>query len=392
LDRLTSLVAKSLLRRQDSVAGESRFGMLETIREFGLEKLQASGEAEAVRIRHAQFLVDLAETAEPKLLGSEQLVWIQRLIAESGNIRAVLARSRDRSIPGELGLRLVGALSFFWSFTGVAWEARNWAESMLQLEAAAGRTRARARALVTASRMANLENDYTGARGFAEEAIAIFREVGDAYELVRALIMQMDPLLGQADYVAAEVNVRESLALAQRMGDTWGTAWAWSALGALHQHKGEYAEARRSRQRAAAMARSVGDRVVLGLAVVAQADLARQAGDVDLCEQLFREALVVSSELGPFWRVTPRAIAGLAGVACARGNFLRAARLLGAAERRWEAGGKQETDYWRRTVQVDQAAVRDALGSRSFAAARAEGRACPMEQAIDYALSPSGSE
>ncbi|HUG38092.1 MAG TPA: AAA family ATPase, partial [Candidatus Limnocylindrales bacterium] len=182
LDGVASLVAKSLLRQEEGPEGEPRFGMLETIREYGLEQL----EADATRGRHAAFFLAFAEEAEPKLLGAEQVTWLQRLEAEHDNFRAVLGRSRVGEVAADVGLRLAGALQWYWRVRGLLGEGRGWAETMLALPGAAARTAARARALNAAARLANLQADYTAARPLALESAAIAREVGDLAGVARA--------------------------------------------------------------------------------------------------------------------------------------------------------------------------------------------------------------
>ena len=168
LDGLASLIEQSLLQRLD-VGDEPRFTMLETIREYALEQLEASGEAATIRRRHAEYVLSLAQAAEPRLLGPEQQVWLNRLERELDNIRAVLAWSRlldpidgDDLRPAlsaaELGLRLAGALSWFWYIRCHLLEGRRWLEPMLATSDEMPAD-VRGRGLITLGRLMQAQSD-----------------------------------------------------------------------------------------------------------------------------------------------------------------------------------------------------------------------------------------
>src|SRR5262249_57408150 len=124
-DAIAGLVDNGLVRQGESAEGEPRFRMLETIREYAIEKLTESGGLEETRTRHLERYVALAETAEPELTRAGQAVWLERLMDENDNIRAALAWSFE-SGQVELGLRLAGSLVRFWSIRGLMTEGRRW--------------------------------------------------------------------------------------------------------------------------------------------------------------------------------------------------------------------------------------------------------------------------
>jgi predicted ATPase len=146
VDGITALVEKSLLRQTEDPDGEPRFTMLETIREYALERLEASGEVEVLRRQHATYCLVLAETAEPELHRAEQLRWLQRLEQELDNLRAALAWSQTSAAGVETGLRLAGALGPFWQMRSHQIEGRTWLLSILA-HPMAKPTAARAKAL-----------------------------------------------------------------------------------------------------------------------------------------------------------------------------------------------------------------------------------------------------
>ena len=146
LDGIAQLVDNSLLRQGESGDGEPRFRMLETIREYAVDKLTESGELKATRDKHLERYLALAETAEPELTRAGQAVWLERLTEENDNIRAALAWSFE-SGKVELGLRLAGALVRFWSIRGLMTEGRRWLAGAL--EASEGVPPACSRRLIT---------------------------------------------------------------------------------------------------------------------------------------------------------------------------------------------------------------------------------------------------
>ena len=192
-----------------------------------------------------------------------------------------------------------------------------------------------------------------------------------------------------ADPKAARAQLEESVALVQQAGDRWGLAFAFNQLSSLAQDEGDEQAARRLREESASLAQLIGDRITLGIALAGHAHLARLAGEYAAAERLFKEALSISAELGPFWRVTARALDGLASTASLAGNYVRSARLFGAAAALWEASGKRDAVRWRAIVDADAAKVRVALGAGPFAAGWAEGHALRMDEVLACALEPN---
>jgi predicted ATPase len=201
LDRLDALLSQSLLRREVRPGGESRYTMLETIREYALERLEESGATAQARQVHATYFLALAEEAEPALRGPEQARWQQRLEQEHDNIRAVLAWTLAQANgtggalpiqgthsmlePRVLGLRLAGALERFWTWRGYDTEGRRWLETLL-----AGSDKAppqvRARACTTLGTLAWVSDDYAAAEAHHAQALALYRVLDDQQGTARA--------------------------------------------------------------------------------------------------------------------------------------------------------------------------------------------------------------
>jgi predicted ATPase len=190
LDGLESLVVKSLLRPQETPSGESRFTMLETIREYALEKLAESGEMAAVRQQHAAYYLALAEEAQLKLRGSQQEPWMNRLDEELGNLRAALEWWSERG-EAEQGLRLGTAMYRFFYLHGYLSEGREWLAQLLAMTgpaaSATAQTTVRAKALDAAGNLALFQRNHAAARAFMEESLALKRELGDERGIANSL-------------------------------------------------------------------------------------------------------------------------------------------------------------------------------------------------------------
>src|SRR5262249_19313589 len=159
LDGLQLLLDKSLLYEREDSDGEPRFMMLETIREYALERLEISREAATVRRRHADYYLALAEIAEPNLQRAEQVAWLDRLAAEIDNLRAALTWSRTAADAADLELRLAGALWLFWGLRGYLSEGRAWLARALGQNSEAS-TVLRALGLTRAGELAWWQGDF----------------------------------------------------------------------------------------------------------------------------------------------------------------------------------------------------------------------------------------
>jgi predicted ATPase/class 3 adenylate cyclase len=218
VDGAEALVSQHLLQQREGADGEPRFGMLETIREYGLEQLEASGEAEAIRRQHRDWYLALAEHAERGLYGENQTGWFDRLEREHDNLRAALAWTRAQG-QSEEGLRLGRALKEFWYVRGYLAEGREQLAKLLALPGAEVRTAARAKALHGAGGLANRQLELGPARALLEENLALFRDLGDQGNIARALRILGEVACGRGDYEEARAFIEESLAILRELGD-----------------------------------------------------------------------------------------------------------------------------------------------------------------------------
>jgi predicted ATPase/class 3 adenylate cyclase len=266
LDGLTSLVDKSLVRHTDPADGGPRFSMLETIREFGQEQLEAGGDLELTRRRHAEHFLRLAEEAEPHLTADDQGAWLDRCDQEHANIRAALRWAIDTGEAGS-AQAAAGALWRFWQQRGHLAEGRRWLEEVLAMPSGQARTAARAKALTGAGGIA-WWIDRRASRALYDEALAIERELGDPARLAEALYNQAFAVAGEHDLESAARLLHESLGLFRQVGDESSVARVLVTLVVQDAMAGAWDRVVARIEEGAAIWRRLGDRLNLAFALI----------------------------------------------------------------------------------------------------------------------------
>jgi predicted ATPase len=426
LDELEALSNMSLLTHTPGPDGEIRFGMLETVREYALERLEENPlEAEGVRQQHAQYFLQLAEAAEPHLTSVKRYTWLPRLAPERDNLRAAMTWSKAQADP-DTELRFVGALAWYWYFGGHIGEGRALAEHALARRNAADRSPLRAMVLFSAGALASAHSDYVLGRDRLTECAAIFREIGDqrraGYTLnyLALVIMSLgDPPLaartfresielfsgvpdrwGQAlalgnyaeillmvgEIPAARLACEEGLRLWQLVGDTWGEGNHLCALGSVEWYDGQIEASRAHCQTSVDLLRAHGDRWGLARALNRLGFALIALHEVAHAQACFTESLELWQLMGNR-RGIIHSLIGLGGIAAQHGQPDRAARLLGmveylSTETLYVAYGLDRARYERT---VEQA--RSQIDAATWNAAFASGQMMTLEQAIEYALS-----
>jgi non-specific serine/threonine protein kinase len=324
LGQLETLVEASMLvpvqRRDD----EPRFALLETIREFGLERLEACGEGAAARERHLHWCLGLAERAEPELAGPEQGRWLTHLEAEHDNLRAALGWAREAG-QGELGLRLAGVLWRFWFTRGYLAEGRRWLEGALAGDG--GAPAARARALHGAGALAYYQSDYTRATALLEESLALRRELGDKRGIAASLGNLGNVAHEEGDYGRAVALHEEVLVLYRELGYHLGVVRALQNMGRAAGQQRNHARATALYEESLALARALGDTSSVALALNNLGVLAHYQGDSLRAAALLEESLTLRRELGNKQGIAS-SLSGLGRVAEGLGDYPRAAALL----------------------------------------------------------------
>jgi predicted ATPase/DNA-binding CsgD family transcriptional regulator len=385
LNLLSHLVDKSLVlvAEQD---GEARYRLLETVRQYGREKLSDLGEEGQLRERHAGYCLKLAEEAEPELKGEGQVAWLERLEQEHDNLRAALRWLLERGESSEKAARLGWALWLFWWIRGHFAEGRRSMEQALSAEGSAAMpASAQAKALYVEGTMACGQGDQRSAEVLLEESAALFRELGDRRGVAYALGSAAVVAITQEWYERVIVYSEEATELFLEVGDKWGAApmLGCSAVGWLN--RGDHRRARSLAERGLALCRETGDKHGTSIALLTLAGVAQAERDYEHARDLFEEGLTVSAELGNEADIV-HCLEGLATVAGAEGRMVRAARLWGAAEALLEKIEAVYTYVPDRSINRSQVAARSQIDEAAWGAAWAEGRTMTPEQAIEYAL------
>ncbi len=393
LDLIGALAEASLLRSETGPDGTTRYQMLETIREYGLEQLEASNEGDAVRARLAAYYVAFAERYElaELLPGGDRILAL--LDAEQANVRVALVWLEQRGA-AEAFLRLAASLGFFWSEQGYYHEGRAWLERAL---AHSGNAAAadRAKALVALGMIEAYQGAHRDAVAHHSEGLAGCRHQGDAFYETNALIGLGALAIVQGDHGRGTALLEEALAAANAVPDQRlagvmaGFVLMNLAVGPRTQ--GNHALATEHLETALHLEREAGYTEGIILALGDRGDLARDLGDHALALACYREALELGRE-NPRTRVVIDVIEAVGVVAAAVGDPGRSARLLGAAEalreRMWLRFRVRENQV---ALEQAVAACRAGLGERAFAAAWAAGRDLTPGQAVAAALDPSVS-
>jgi predicted ATPase len=425
LDGMTSLVSNSLLR-QEEAHGELRFSMLETVREYVLERLEQSGEQEVARRRHAQYYADkLLHEAGRKVFSPEATRWLDWFERERDNIRAVLTWSQTTPEGLALGPPLMSNLIWFWYRRGYFSEGCEWSERVLASPVAAESNAARAMALLASGAMAMWQGDLRTALAQTEERLTIVRHEEDELALARTLMflgviwcnMGNDraayALLKEAQLLFAHLDdtyfyaitlvhlanaalgmgnlaeAREWLATATRLsreiGEHWLLAFVLNNLGEVARVQGDYQEAARSYTESEALLRATGDQGDRARFIHSLGYVAQHAGDYAQAEAHFRASLAMFRKLGNT-RGMAECLAGLAGLRAIREEPQKAALLLGAAQAALTATGAAWWPADRGEYERNLARIQAALAADACAAAWAQGQAMSLEQALELAL------
>jgi predicted ATPase/DNA-binding NarL/FixJ family response regulator len=330
LDLIASLVDKSLLKEESGPGGENRLLMLETLREYGLERLRAAGEEPEMRRRHALLMTDLAEAAEPHLTSAARDPWMVRLDADLDNIRAALSWSLSEGGDAQLGLRLAGALGWYWYFRGYFVEGRKWLEKVIAQDVEAQSPHVRAKALHAASVIAGAQADRLTAQRWAAEAVDIWRNEGDSTELPFALTMLGLATVGAGDVAGGCLLVEKGVEQLRRVGDNWRLAVGLDRLADAISWHPDFEGAARAYHESMVLFQELGD--LWGEAIERRelGGVALYFGHIDEAIQHYESALQLGTRVG---NKQARAIAlmGLGMAALRKEDFDKAEAQLEAA-------------------------------------------------------------
>ena len=428
LDLLVHLLNKSLVIAEHEQRDETRYRLLEIVRQYVLMKLVVNHEAITARRRHAEYYLGLAEEVLSYLITPVQPAWFDRMEIEHDNLRAALAWSLSAPGGGELGLRLAATARSFWQARGYWSEGRGWLEGALAYANIEGvdHTQAYALALRGLGELLSQQGDYEAGQAYfadslkcyqelgevsasaailerlgwlarergdavtarlrLEESLALRRELEDQFGLAWGLVTLSEVGVLQEDVAWTTALIEEAFPLLRHFGETYGIAWCLNHLGHAAQLQGDYVQAKQFHEESLPLFQKFGARIIgVPWAFQGLGETALAQGDAELAAKHLTEALTSFHDLGDRTG-TSWCLAGLAGVATLHEEPERAAWLWGAAEALRKSIGAREAPASRATHERLKTQVRQQLGEAAFNAKWAEGQAASMEQAIAEAM------
>ena len=320
---MSSLVDKSLVQQTERGDHEPRFGMLETIREYCLERLRDSGEERATRRAHAAYCLVLAEEGNPDLPETERAAWLALCDIEHDNFRAAL----DWLIPGsdvEWSFRLCIALFKFWEMREHLAEGRARLESLLRMGGSGSATE-RAKVFVYLSTFATVQRDFPAATEYLEKSLSIYKSLGDQWGVAVSMNALAIVAGDRQDYTAAQRHFEESLALWRALGDRIATARCLHNLANFARGRGDYARARTVLEEAGRIFENLGDHSGAAWSLNQLGDIAREEGEVAHARALYQRALSAFREGNDRWGIA-RSLTDLAQIACDERDHVTAHR------------------------------------------------------------------
>jgi predicted ATPase len=423
LQALEALVDNCLVKPPEDVGGETRYRMLETIREFAAGRLVANGEDEELGSRHAAYFLDMAESAEAGLHGPAHDSWSRRLADDLDNLRAAIKWGIEHAQP-EGALRAVCGLWMFWEGHGHSREGVEWLERGLS---AAGEVApaVRAMALTRQAWLLRPFGDRSRVMELYRTSLAIWRQLGDERGLALTLSNFGAAMMHQGDYDSATESLEEALALRRRLGETARLYATLLNLGLVKWEQGRLEQALELYDESLHRAREAGDDLHVGLVMVNRAELLTSQGLYDQAEESLAEVALIHSRHGDRWRegyarysqaflawrkgdptgardILLEAIrlmeeAGdlehaipslelLAQVLCDLGDCVRAARLLAAGDSLGRGRGLGRPAVHQRHCDSCRARLAEELGEDGFAVAWQEGASMSLSEALALAL------
>jgi predicted ATPase len=383
LDGMASMVDKSLAQQVEQGKGESRFVMLETIREYALEKLEASGEEALTKRAHAAYCLVLAEEEATEPSGAQGTGWLERFALEHDNFRAGLEWLTETG-DAEWGLRLGTALFRFWEIREYLAEGRDRLGRLLKLAGAAAPTKSRTRALFAAGVLAGEQGDYAAAEKIISESQNIARQLGDKTGVAVSLNALAVFARDRGNVATARALFEESLALWRELGDLKAVARALSNLANVVKLQGDYDRARSLYVECLSIFRGLGDRTGVAWSLNYQGDVARDQGDSAAARTLYEQGLTIFQELADRW--------GIAGTLADLGSLAREQRDYPNAHSLYRESIKifQELEHKRGIARLLECfACSAAAQSHAERSLRLAGAAAALRQNIGAPLTPA---
>ncbi len=296
---LSSLVDQNLIQRADRTDAEPRFAMLETVREYALERVADSGEEPAARRAHAAYCLVLAEEGNSELGPADRAHWLTQCDVEIDNFRSALDWL-FQTLDLDWGLRFCVALFRFWDMREHLAEGRVRMETILRL-AGDGHTKERARVSQFLGALTTAQGDFPAAQHFLEQSLSLYEELGDQWGIAASLNALAISARDRGDYSSAQSNFERSLACWRMLPDRLAIARCLHNLANVVKVRGDYSRARWALREATDIFEALGDRSGAAWSINQQGDIAREQRDVAAARGLYQRALSAFREAGDRW-------------------------------------------------------------------------------------------
>jgi non-specific serine/threonine protein kinase len=383
LDLVASLVEKSLVTRVEDNLG-ARYRMLETIRDYGRERLRESGEQPALQRRHRDWYVGLARHVNKHSLGPSQAEWWQRASVELPNLREALRYCLTTPGQARAGLSIASDLRFYWAWAaGNAREGRRWLEELLRLDPAP--TPQRAMALASSAFLAVLQMEVAAAAERAEAARALATQLGDDLVLCFVLVVMGLGALFEQKLEEATTLLEEALRGWERLDDRRHLPMTLNTLGAVRSFRGDSARAIELFRASASISKQLGDRYFQASASQIEGMERWKLGELEAAAALIAESIRLMHALGDMYQVA-MSVEALAWITMSGGEFARAGRLMGGAQRLFEETGTLVYPPWDQYHDACTRQGRARLGDAQFDRLFQSGRKTSTETLVSLAL------
>jgi non-specific serine/threonine protein kinase len=382
---LSNLVDKSLVNVESPADGERRYRCLETVRQYGRERLAQLGQTERTRNRHLAYYGALAQRAEPELQRRAQARWLTSLQLEHANLRSALEWCFDDPDHSNAALELASSLSWYWMKRGYLGEGQQWLTRALA-DGGTASPALQAKALFGIGMLTFFKAEYAACGAALEKCLTLARGVSDLDTAAVALGLKSFIAMETGDWTEAVRIANESAAVVREGATPWCQSLSLECLAWDAMQNGDLDRAIRLTEQALALLQDFGDLWAIGLHTCDLALFSLAQGKLDQAEAVCADGVAL------FERVEDRfglsyILAILAGVCASRGRARRSARLWGALHALLESIASPLQDSMKRTIgDTYIAPARESLGQSDFDVAFAEGRAMSMSQAVRYAL------
>ena len=399
IEVLSALVEKNLVYTRQSSDGELRFTMLETIQEYPHEELGYSlletiqeyanerlsefGEAESIRVLHADYYTHLVEVAEEEIHSAKQEYWFTRLRAEQGNLHSVFFWSFNRN-EIEYGIRLVASLYYFWYYNGLAAESHRWTDLALEKSTRVAPA-LQAGVLRCTGIIAGL-NDVRRGKELLYQALELYKQLGDERNTAWSLVFLSTLFFDDPLEVSQGLNIcKQALELFHKLEYKPGIAQAFNSIGELARMQGDYGAARHYYEESLSIASVTGERQREAVVLNNLSFIAYHQQDYRLALQFAQKSLIVARDINNEYRQACF-IATSAGPFAALGQPERAARLLGISYARFDALGTRHQPEDVAELELFKSAVRKRIGEKAFQEAWLAGQTMTLQEAVSLAL------